>query len=503
MSSFQDQPPTPCVLLTSLRNTGYTLESAIADIIDNSITAQATRISVQYRRASGASSNQPWVAICDNGMGMTEEELFQNMKFGSREGEEKRVGRDAYDLGRFGLGMKTASISQCRKLTVATWQDGVCHAKCWDLDKISTSWTLLELTSCEIEGNPVIAELLKDLEFDVRPHGTCVIWESIDRDFARSDRAMNEAMDIVNKHISLVFHRFMVKEDGYAQIITFDINRRKLAPFPPFGPEDNKFRYILQPEEFICHGCVVRYEPYILPRSVNYANAADYERYAGREGYQQNQGFYVYRNRRLIEKATWFRQRKKEYKTQLLRIKLDIPAELDEFWGIDVRKSQITPPRDIRERVDRIVESAMQSARGLWDSSKRPTNIVRGNATPIWVVEKRSNNGDAFSYRVNTKHDMYRMLMEHVDADYKMLFREYIASIASTFPYERFFSDRTQNDALRVENDTDDDQRLVNLINYLSDLGQSEAEIRRYFMENETEFPLNMIDEFINYKYGI
>ncbi len=499
MPSIRKQPPTPSILLASLRNTGYTLESAIADIIDNSIAAKASRISVQYRNSTHQQDQQRWIAICDNGFGMSEEELFQGMKFGSREKEVAL--RDITDLGRFGLGLKTASISQCKRLTVVSWQDGAVHAQCWDLEKISDSWDLQTLSETEIAEHPVVRTLNEDLNFDVRPHGTYVIWELIDRDFALSDTAMNEAMNSVKNHLALHFHRFMQKEIGFPEVILFDMNLKEIKPKPPFGPENNKCRYVLQKEEFLSHGYTVCYQPYVLPRSVNYDNASDYDLYAGKEGYQNNQGFYVYRNRRLIEKATWFQMRRKEHKTQLLRIMLDIPAELDELWAVDVRKSQITPPRDIRQRVDRIVESAMETARRLWDSGRRPTNIVRGDAIPMWTVEKRPSGSNIYTYRVNPRHIMYKMLLEHMDPGYKNLFKEYLLSLGTTFPYDRYYSDRIQNEDISVENDTDLDERLTNILKGLIEQGYSEEMVREFFEENETEFDPRTIEEFINYTF--
>lgn len=101
--------PRPSALLESLRSIGYTLETALADIIDNSITANSSSISVRFAWNNG----DPWIAIIDDGDGMSNDELINAMRFGSRNPVEKRAKND---LGRFGLGMKTASISQCRHL---------------------------------------------------------------------------------------------------------------------------------------------------------------------------------------------------------------------------------------------------------------------------------------------------------------------------------------------------------------------------------------------------
>lgn len=498
MSTPIEQPPTPRLLLSSLRNAGYTLESAIADIIDNSITAQASMISVQFRGHSDFLGRQ-WIAICDNGSGMNYDELLQGMKFGSRDLGTARQG--VLDLGRFGLGLKTASISQCRKLTVVSWKDGKCNGMSWDLDKISTSWLVDVLSNEELEGDPVLKALRDDLSFDIQTHGTIVLWESLDRDYAQSDQALLSAMSNVRKHIGLVFHRFMVHEAGFSQTISFDMNNRTIEPEPPFGPA-NQNRFILMPESFKCKGYTVKYQPYILPRAIYYATNDEYEKHGGKEGYLQNQGFYVYRNRRLIEKATWFRKRKKEYKTQLLRIQLDIPAELDEEWGIDVRKSQITPPMDIQQRVDAIVESAMEQARSIWDAGARPVNVSRGFVTPMWRIERHKQNKQLFCYKINPEHELYKLIQKHVDPEIRPIFKSYLDSLASTFPYKRYKSDFRQNADLKYMEDDPDNNKLALIINTLYSAGYDEDQIRETLMKSETEFDQEIIASFISQKFS-
>lgn len=492
-----EQPPTPRLLLASLRNTGYTLESAVADIIDNSITAEASQISVQYR-GDMEYQGRRWIAICDNGVGMDYDELFQSMKFGSRELETSRQG--ILDLGRFGLGLKTASISQCRKLTVVSWKYGERNGMCWDLDKITDAWLVNILSSEELEQHRILNTLQEDLTFDVSSHGTIVIWETLDRDYAKSDQTHLSAMANVKKHIALVFHRFMIPELGFKQTIVFDMNNGRIEPEPPFGPISQN-RFILTPESFECKGYTVKYQPYILPRAIYYDSNAEYERHGGKEGYLQNQGFYVYRNRRLIEKSTWFRKRKKEYKTQLLRIQLDIPAELDDEWGIDVRKSQITPPTDIQNRVDAIVESAMVQARNIWDSGSRPKNVSQGFVTPMWRIEKRKQNERMFSYKINPEHEIYKLIQKHVAPELKPIFKSYLDSLACTFPYKRCQSDTLQNSDMKYVQEEPDNNKLAVIINTLYEAGYDEEQIRKALLDSESEFDREIIESFIMRKF--
>lgn len=497
MSRNCSQPPSPKLLLSSLRNTGYTLKSAVADIIDNSISAGASKISILHRGSYNHSA--PWIAICDDGIGMSRDTLFSSMRFGSRELNAERTG--IYDLGRFGLGMKTASISQCRKLTVFSWQNGKSTAFCWDLDTISTSWDLIEYAPDEITKNPLLLTIVKDLSFSPKEHGTIVLWEKLDRDTAKLDSNMIDAMNDVAQHVAEVFHRFMQKEKDY-QVIEFECNGLKILPHPPFGPEDNVNRYILRGDSFECSGYKVSYQPFILPRAINYKSGLDYTSNGGPEGYQQNQGFYVYRNRRLVEKATWFRKRKKEYKTQLLRIRLDIPAELDEQWGIDVRKSQISPPAEILNRVDSIVEEAMSEAKQLWDSGLRNVNVVKGQVEPAWSIHSKPDKQTHFSYKVNPEHEMYKLLMRSLEPGMRKVFREYMTSLSELFPYDRYYSDRNQNSDFKFEIKSDVQLRLAEIINTLVEQGYDENLVRLILMANETSFPRDLVQQFLNEKFN-
>ena len=125
-------PPKPSSLVESMKEIGYSLGSALADIVDNCITAQARRIQL-FSELNGADSK---IAILDDGKGMTEEDLLEAMRLGSRSPLEER---ESSDLGRFGLGLKTASFSQCRVLTVVTRNGNDTACARWDLDRISSS----------------------------------------------------------------------------------------------------------------------------------------------------------------------------------------------------------------------------------------------------------------------------------------------------------------------------------------------------------------------------
>ena len=202
MSLEHHLPPSAASLSASMRDLGYSLETAIADLVDNSISAEASRIEIYCDLSKAA----PTLAVVDNGSGMDAEGLLLAMRHGAADRKRKRSARD---LGRFGLGLKTASFSQCRRLTVASMRSGGLSAAEWDLDLIDSrdDWILSVLDQSEISSVPFV-DCLKG-------SGTVVVWRSLDRLFEdevgqKRDEIVNEKLDVVGKHLALVFHRLQI-----------------------------------------------------------------------------------------------------------------------------------------------------------------------------------------------------------------------------------------------------------------------------------------------------
>ena len=105
--SYFDVPPSAARLTGSLRDIGYDFHTAIADLVDNSIAAGARRIGVELV----FDPNKSYVLIWDDGTEWDRPELLEALRFGSRRDYRRN------ELGRFGLGLKTGSFSQCRRLT--------------------------------------------------------------------------------------------------------------------------------------------------------------------------------------------------------------------------------------------------------------------------------------------------------------------------------------------------------------------------------------------------
>jgi hypothetical protein len=218
-------PPSAAMLIESMRDIGYSLETALADLIDNAITSGALKIELFVDSCESTAK----IGILDNGSGMTNEDLLIAMRPGSRSPLDQLA---ATDLGRFGLGLKTASFSRCRRLTVVTRCDGVTSAAIWDLTFVANEddWLIQIPIPRDIRKGPW-AENLGD-------HGTLVVWEEMDRVFdgAGSKDAQAHfisAVDEASKHLELVFHRFLAGEHGLRKVEIM-LNNRPLEPFDPF-----------------------------------------------------------------------------------------------------------------------------------------------------------------------------------------------------------------------------------------------------------------------------
>src|SRR6185437_15753935 len=226
MSREHQLPPSAACLSASMRDLGYSLETAVADLIDNSISAEATVVDIVCQLVGP----HPYLAILDNGHGMSGAELLRAMKHGSASPRDRRK---AHDLGRFGLGLKTASFSQCRTLSIVTERDGERSGAEWSLDLIDEKdeWILLILDSAEIDAVPLADRLTS--------HGTLVVWRDLDRLFedetgARRDEIVNDKLDVLERHLSLVFHRYLAGEVKGRRRIAITLNGHTVEPFDPF-----------------------------------------------------------------------------------------------------------------------------------------------------------------------------------------------------------------------------------------------------------------------------
>lgn len=408
--------PEPSILIESLRDIGYSFNSALADILDNSITAGARNI-----RILALPIDDFRIAIVDDGEGLTRDELKRAMRLGS---SDPRVDRQENDLGRFGLGLKTASFSQCRRLTVASRKDGKTHAFTWDLDVVvaKNDWTVLEHQS--ISAIPHIEEL--------NDSGTLVLWENIDRLTGSNGQGkvdFNRVIDEAQDYLSLVFHRFLSGEAGLAHIDIF-VNNRLLEPIDPFNVGNKATQK--SPIEKVSQG--VSIQSFTLPHRSQYERESDYERYALPGGYLKNQGIYLYRAKRLIIQGTWFGIAKKTALTQLCRVKIDIDINQDELWKIDVKKVSAQLPEEVRSRIKQLINMMGAPSKKVY--RRRGTRLTSSEAYPAWNVIK---TGEKTLYQINRGNPIIAAFRDSLDEGETKGFDMVLSLIEAAFPTESLF----------------------------------------------------------------
>ena len=392
---YEEAPPEAAALFESLRAYGYSTESAIADLIDNSIAARANQIDIHFEWRGKDS----WAYVLDNGSGMTEQELSSAMRPGSQHPAEIR--RDD-DLGRFGLGMKTASVSQCKNLSVISKKDGISSTRRWDLGYINRTneWRLLK----ELSG--VSQELATKL--DEKEVGTLVVWEQMDRLVGEADEndpgALDRFLTVVRNlasHLSMVFHRYMSGRDR----IAFTLNGRTLEPWDPFLIDESSTQN-LPTENLEFAGSAVTVAPSVLPHHSR-ISTEKHDLAAGPRGWNAHQGFYIYRNRRLLVAGTWLGMGiKQEEHYKLARIRVDIGNDTDEAWGLDVRKSRATPPGVLKEDFNRIARATRRKAVEVY--RHRGKSIARASSAPHVFLWKRHFVGGRFGFELERKHPLVR-----------------------------------------------------------------------------------------------
>ena len=393
--------PDPGALIESLRSFGYSLEASIADIVDNSVTAGAHNVHIQFTWCG----EQSTIAIIDDGRGMTEDELINAMRPGSRSPLEER---DPMDLGRFGLGLKTASFSQSRKLSVGSKAAG--HEptiRIWDLDYVNR-WEEWRLRKVAPWDNYSAFSAL-----NTRESGTIVLWEQIDRlvqgaekDDSRRENLFYEHIDTVKSHLGMVFHRFL-ENPNFLKIF---INNQQLSPWDPFLRNHPTTQ--LLPEEPLYHsGQKITVRPFVLPYRSKLSDRA-YKTAGGPGGWNVRQGFYIYRNNRLIVSGDWlglgFR---KETHTKLARISVDIPNSMDEDWKIDVRKSVARPPAHLRDDLKRIARLTIERATAVY---RHRGKVVERQTAEDFVFPWNTNVRDGtYFYTVNRSHPLVSAALEN------------------------------------------------------------------------------------------
>ena len=426
MARMHPLPPSAHSISTSLRDLGYSLETAVADIVDNSISAEASEVNI----LCDISSDVPVLAIWDNGCGMNEEELLVAMRHGALGPEQKR---DRMDLGRFGLGLKTASFSQCLKLTVVSVRNGQWCGAEWDLDivKKADDWLISILEEVDIANIPFINQL--------GTNGTLVLWRKLDRLFDESqkdnhDEVVNEKLDVLEKHLALVFHRFLDGEIRGRKRLSLTINGHPVEGFDPFCRKSGS--QLLPPETVHLGTEEVYLQAYILPHHSR-LSAREEAYYQSRSEFLSNQGAYVYRNGRLMAWGDWFRLIPKGETTKLARVQIDFSNALDDAWTIDIKKSTVRPPYLVRERLRQILPQISEGSTRIHRG--RGQRLFSETRAPVW--ERFAEQNGAIRYSLNRDHALVTTLKSKLaDAESRAL-EALMEAIGSSIPVEMIYSD--------------------------------------------------------------
>jgi len=349
--------PSAARLVESLRDTGYTYQAAFADIVDNSIAAEATKIHIDMQE--GIMGNELDVSFYDNGLGMTESQLVDAMKYGS----PRRPSPNS--LGKFGMGLKTASTAFCRSLTIISRRDGNYSTRTWDLDYIAENdnWVLLNKDIHEFGD-----QISKFERLVADGNGTIVIWEKVDRllknsgtDFAKEAKSKIESE--IADHLSATFGKFLIgiknfdldlpdrKDENRLKIV---LNDKEIIGWEPFGRFLNCNKAapkVISAEEQITiyhkgKQSDVALKGFVLPNlndlSPEEKDSIQYD--------TEKQGFYIYRENRLIYGGGWPHNLYKiQEKRKLLRVQLDFTHELDDYFEIDIRKTKVSFPPKLRK----------------------------------------------------------------------------------------------------------------------------------------------------------
>jgi hypothetical protein len=358
------------------------------------------------------------------------------MTYGSKNPNQKR---SVCDLGRYGLGLKVASLSQCAQLTVISKKDNVINAYEWNIDEIrktnnnSSGWSVLVIDPLSIKGMQI--EKILNSE-----HGTLVIWRTFDVLIKGSDSisaSLRARLQNTRDHLSLVFHRF-IKHYGPmsdARDVTIKINEVVLQPHDPFLTENShtipKVSQVLQ-----YHGKDITIKGYVLPH-INQLSPDEIDILGGKGRMQSLQGFYIYRNKRLIlAGGTWFKMSGKKQLQNLARVMIDIPNDMDVEWSVDVKKSSLNLPEDFKNQLKPVLKDVLETSTRVYTRRGKKT---LGSENRLII---RRDHKDYITYEINREHPIFSNLLNNPET--RGEFSTILSMIEHSIPYDDIRNDFEQ-----------------------------------------------------------
>lgn len=412
-------------LIGSLRDMGYDFSTAVADLIDNSIEAGATVVNIDVE----FDGDDSWVRIADNGLGMSASQLQEAMRYGS---EREYDGDD--DLGKFGLGLKTASMSQCQRLVVASKGNlrGEISAFSWDMDHINTTnkWEILKVNKRELKK--IVGQYLD------KTRGTIIFWQRLDRILGykhpygeNAKKRMIAMCRELEEHLAMVFHRFLTGEVP-GKKLRIILNGNQVKAWDPFARNEKKTQ-VLDPISIRLEhegkaGTIIL-EPYILPHQDDFSSSDAFKQASGPRKWNRQQGFYIYRANRLIQSGGWSGLKTIDEHLKLARVAISFSPHLDDAFKINVAKMRVQLPNQIRDEVDSAIKPTTKLAQATYrrsnaktstlDTSGKTTSVnISGGSSPNPVNPQpavASNSIASSSQKNSDSYDQYWTLDEMQD----------------------------------------------------------------------------------------
>ncbi len=484
----QEALPKAASMIETFRAIGYSLETAIADIVDNSISADAKNVWISRIWDGGNST----IVIEDDGWGMNNQELVEAMCPGL---QNPLHTRNTKDLGRFGLGLKTASFSQCRKLSVISKKKGYCPVYwSWDLDYVSkyNKWELIKWMPEQFEHI-----------LDGKESGTVVIWTELDRIVKKNTEKSNEnakmkfskSLDIVKKHLEMTFHRFI--EKGELTIYWGGREGHPIIPWNPFCPKE-KARQTKSTDYIGLSGATMK--GYVLPHEKEFSSSEAFKSAEGFRGWTAQQGFYVYRGDRLLLAGDWLGLFKKEDQYKLVRIEINLPNKLDFEWHLDIKKSRAYPPSVCRDQLESYAKSVRADGCEVY---KHRGKIIKKRSRvdyqPLWLEKKKDTK---WSFVINRNHALIQNAKLLAKDNPQKAIETLLKFIEESIPTETIYIEKAQTEEKQKEPYSDIDSNFIKDMivmiynNYLSNgVSSYEAKIKLKNSEpfNNYEFLIDQL----------
>ncbi len=448
MKEFFNIEPDPSSILGSMRSIGYNLSTAFADLIDNSIAAKANKIEIINADIPIENTSPNWIAILDNGVGMNTEKMLNAFTLG---GKGINAVRSPEDLGRYGLGLKTASFSQCAKLTLISkiCDDNNIYSLQFDLNYIEEhkKWEVFSLNESKIhEIIEKCKSRVSDLDFFNAKSWTIVFWEDLDRMINAQKNYYFSELEKVKEHLSLVFHKFQSK-------LNISLNKTVIEFWNPFygalSSEIKKLKFSNNPNDFF------EVKTHLLNHQSYFDNKTQYD-YQFKNGTAFSlQGFYVYRNNRLIFVGGWLNLFKSEYQNIFGRIEINLSSSLesDKCWEVNISKSQVKIPNYAFNELYTIAKALSFESFNIFryhggikrhNVSKKRKAI---NYTPFWLTENiGNNNGSVDYYRINKKHPIIEQFLNNLTKEKEEEFKNVLKIIENCLPIDNIVARRANGE---------------------------------------------------------